>query len=115
NYAHINGKGIDLTLNLRNPIGKGLLETNILLNMNKNKVTKYLTGQSTPVNAYLTGINFNPPVEGRPLDGIYSLPWYGLDGNTGSPLVKTDDELVIDKYADVISKMKLEDLVYHGL
>lgn len=115
NYAHINGKGIDVTLNLRNPIGQGMLETNFLLNMNKNKVTKYLTGQTASLNAYMTGTSFNPPVEGRSLDGIYSLPWYGLDGTTGSPLVKLDDKFVIDRYTDVITKMKIEDLVYHGL
>ncbi|MEZ0451736.1 SusC/RagA family TonB-linked outer membrane protein [Sphingobacterium thalpophilum] len=115
NYAHINGNGIDVTLNLRNPIGQSMLETNILMNMNKNKVTKYLTGQSYSLNAYLNGTNFNPPMEGRSLDGIYSFPWYGLDANTGSPLAMMDENLVIDRYAEVINKMRVEDLVYHGL
>jgi TonB-linked SusC/RagA family outer membrane protein len=82
NYANLEGKGIDITLNSRN-ISSGHFEWSSLLNFSHNKsiVTRYYGGAfQTPVGY---GIN---PVVGQVAFGMYSYKWMGLDPQTGDPL-----------------------------
>lgn len=53
------------------------------------------------------------PIVGRPLFGIYSLPWQGLNPDTGNPVGLLDGE-PSENYRQIITTASLESLIYHG-
>jgi hypothetical protein len=85
-----------------------------------DEVTDY-PQEPTSLNSYfidasLAGNSYYiTPTEGRPLYGIYSYRWAGLDPATGDPLGYLDGEPSND-YAAISSIVNtpVEDLVYHG-
>lgn len=53
------------------------------------------------------------PVEGKPLQYIFSYPFAGLDPQTGEPRGYLDGEPSTN-YSAILNQMTVDDLVYHG-
>jgi TonB-linked SusC/RagA family outer membrane protein len=77
NYANMKGSGFDVTLNSKNINGAFQWSTGLLLSYNTNKVTNY-TG-----NAGIHG--GSNIIVGKPIDGLYTYKWAGLDPANGNP------------------------------
>ncbi|HEY8660843.1 MAG TPA: SusC/RagA family TonB-linked outer membrane protein [Hanamia sp.] len=117
NAAGMITKGIDLTLNTRNI--RGIIEwnTTFLLSHTQEKITridqvfdaKALTGNGFFGSPEFAGLL---PVVGKPLFGIYSYRWGGLDKN-GNPLGYLDDTLSTN-YQGIVSRASLDNLVFNG-
>ena len=117
NNANTSSVGIDVSLNSRNlRINDFEWSTNLFYTHLSEKVTKY--EEESSVTEYLSyghrALNIlGSPYEGRPLYGIYSFPWGGLDPDTGDPLGYVDGELSND-YVAIRTTAEPEDLVFHG-
>ncbi|WP_192085345.1 SusC/RagA family TonB-linked outer membrane protein [Algoriphagus sp. Y33] len=116
NNAATQTQGFDLSLETVNLKGKFTWSSVLLLSGIKEKVTSY--EDEINVNNLLNyGINGLGgayfPIEGRPLFGVYSLPWEGLNPETGDPVGLLDGE-ASEEYREIINEATLESLVYHG-
>ena len=115
NYAETSSKGFDFQLNTIN-IDQGLKwTTDIFISYAKNKILEF-NNESISNNALQAGLIANSsvlPREGGSIDGLYSLSWFGLEHETGDPLVKIDGELV-KEYRDYALALTFDSLVYHG-
>ncbi|WP_316811457.1 SusC/RagA family TonB-linked outer membrane protein [Pedobacter heparinus] len=80
NFANMESRGIDLTLNSKNLDRQIKWATTFLLTYNKDKTTKY---NSTSPNSVGFGAGISPIV-GKPLHFISGYNWAGLDNN-GNP------------------------------
>jgi TonB-linked SusC/RagA family outer membrane protein len=88
NVANMTGNGLDMEINTSNITKEKFKWTSVVLfSIAKNKVTEYQ--RPTSLSSFLSdnSVYRNPisysPVVGRPLFGIYSYPWAGLDPETG--------------------------------
>ncbi|UZD22303.1 SusC/RagA family TonB-linked outer membrane protein [Algoriphagus halophytocola] len=117
NNASMRTTGYDLQLNTRNLTGGLKWNTAFLLSGLKERVTDYEI--ESPVASILDrgasggGGGVNYPVEGRPLFSFYSLPWAGLNPDTGAPRGLLDGEPSED-YRTLVNEASLESIVYHG-
>ncbi|WP_316814532.1 SusC/RagA family TonB-linked outer membrane protein [Pedobacter nyackensis] len=93
NVAAMKGEGIDLQLNSVNLRGAFQWNTQFLFGWNKDEVTSLEIDNSTTAFD-LTAERFNPQV-GKPVYGIYSYKWAGLD-NKGQPQIYGPDGNVTD-------------------
>jgi TonB-linked SusC/RagA family outer membrane protein len=84
NVAAISGKGVDITLNTRNLVGKFKWNTMLLFNYNNEKTTKYETTEADKIVSKLGAGQLIVPVIGKPLYSISAYKWGGLDAN-GNP------------------------------
>jgi len=110
NYANTKVKGFDLTLNTLN-INKQLQwRTSFFLSYAHEEVTNYARKGTTQNYLYDRGT----PMMGKPLYAMYSLPWAGLDPQTGDPLGYLNGEKS-NNYAEIFSKYTPEDLLFNGL
>ncbi|WP_134090157.1 SusC/RagA family TonB-linked outer membrane protein [Olivibacter sp. XZL3] len=112
NNASLRTQGFDVQLGanlLKRQLGWRM---DILANYVRNKVTEY----NGPENLLGFSSNYGiPPQKGKSLDAFYSTPWYGLDGQTGDPLVMVDGVLGTD-YANYWRTVdSYDDLIYSGL
>ena len=116
NTASTNTKGYDLQLETRNLTG-GITWTSVLLLSGlKEEVTAF--NMETSVSNLLNYGNSGQggtyfPVVGRPLFGIYSLPWAGLNPETGAPRGLLDGEPSED-YRTMVNEASMESIIYHG-
>lgn len=121
NLANMRGTGLDVelnSLNIKSPSFKWT--STALFSLAKDKILKYQ--RPTSINSFLDDNSLYriassySPVEGRPLFGIYSYPWAGLDPLTGAArgfLSGTPS----DDYGQIIqelSKDPLNSLIYNG-
>ncbi|SEN42370.1 TonB-linked outer membrane protein, SusC/RagA family [bacterium A37T11] len=115
NYGDMETNGVDVEVHSVNLKGTFRWETNLLLNYSNNKITK-IDDQpfTTSVDNYFWDIGVLHPVKGRSLDEIYDLPWYGLNPNTGQPLIYMNGEISND-YQAYYASLKPDDLVMAGL
>lgn len=119
NVANIRTRGVDMVLNSVNSKGKLGWTTNLLLSWVKGKVTRYAQAQ-TGASDFLgdESINRNSyfisPIEGKPVFGIYSYYWAGLDHETGDPMGFGQDGHISNDYASIARNAKVDDLQYHG-
>lgn len=111
NYANIRTRGVDLQINSQNVTGVFGWNTIVLFNLIRNKVTKYTTNENTVLDDYISG---RVPVYGVSRDMLFTLPWYGLDGEEGYPIVYVDGEESRD-YNAFYASLTLEDLVPSGV
>lgn len=112
NYANMLIDGFDFQVNTIN-VNKAVQWTStLLLNYTKNKITNYRTPNALFASAFLT--SDKQPVEGRSVDVLYAMPWHGLDGQTGLPIIYIDGEKSTD-YAAYINTFKPENLLIAGL
>ncbi len=118
NAAGTRTKGIDISLNTTNIDRSFKWSTSFLLSLLKDKVTRYdpiytpgvLTGKVSPSTVEATGLF---AVVGRPLYGMYSYKWGGLDPETGDPLGFLDGKLSND-YLSILNDTPIDSLVFHG-
>lgn len=114
NSANMAGRGIDVQLNSKVGIGPVKWNTTYIFSYNTSKVTDYLLPSSplgsTYVNLSLSNI---VPVIGKPVYGIYSYAWGGLDPTNGDPQGYFGKEKSKD-YASIYSQTKLDSMVFSG-
>ncbi|WP_111309581.1 SusC/RagA family TonB-linked outer membrane protein [Confluentibacter sediminis] len=116
NYAKTKTYGMDFEINTINIDQAFQWTSTILFSWTKNKILEF-NSESITTNNILAGTtnNFsNLPQQGRPIDGVYSLPWQGLDPNTGDPILVVDGQPSND-YRDYVRGLTYEDLIYHGV
>lgn len=116
NNAATKTTGFDLNIESQNTQGTWNWSTVFLLSGIKEEVTTY--ENEVPVlnllnngTSGLGGTYF--PVVGRPLFSVYSLPWEGLNPETGAPVGLVDGEPSED-YLVMINGASLENIIYHG-
>lgn len=112
NSANMTTRGIDMEL-YGTPIDRRFKwHTTLFLSYSKDEITYHDDVNVRPTDLYSSWINAYPIV-GYPLYRIYSFPWYGLDPDSGDPLVPGDDGLGTN-YRDYIANFSIEDFRYHG-
>ncbi len=91
NYGKFESSGFDVRLFSKNNIGnKLIIDTDFSISKNWNKVVDY--------NVVPLGIQdyfqyIVPAVAGKSRDIFYAFPWYGLDSQTGAPLIMEEGNL----------------------
>lgn len=111
NYSEMNASGIDLLLTSRNLNGLVKWQTQFLLSNVQDKVSRYDVVE--PNNIYYVG-NFNEsPLLGKPVFGVYSYKWAGLDPLNGDPRGYLNGEVSKD-YNRIIKETSIADLEYNG-
>lgn len=78
NYGDMTGHGFDVILNTKNISGIIQWTSRLIVSTNSNEVTNYF-GNSASQTSYTIEV-------GRPIDGLYSYRWAGLDPTNGNPL-----------------------------
>lgn len=116
NTASTQTKGFDLNLVTRNLKGKFDWTTVWLLSALDEKVTDFeiepaISNLLNFGEAGLGGTYF--PNVGKPLFGIYSYPWAGLNPQTGNPIGIVDGEPSED-YIAIVNGASVESVTYHG-
>jgi TonB-linked SusC/RagA family outer membrane protein len=109
NIASTKGHGIDLTLNGKILSGQFNWEATGLFSMGKDIVSD--VPKMNVSGGFLDG-NLSP-INGRPLYGISSYRWGGLDAENGDPIGYLEDG-PSKQYAKIISSATLENVVYSG-
>lgn len=112
NYADVNTKGLDFELSIRNDFSGVVWNSSIIYNYAKDIVTNYEYEGTSITNYYSTYLG-STPRKGNAVYGLYSNKWYGLDPETGNPLVLNGEELNVD-YTTFIRDLTVDDLIYHG-
>lgn len=111
NFANTRTLGLDLELQTK-IIDRNLKwSTRFLFSHVREEVTGY--ARELTVYDYLDGTVRTVPLEGKPLFGLFSIPFAGLDPLTGDPLGYIDGEASKD-YSELFSGLSLDKLRYHG-
>ncbi|RIW12169.1 SusC/RagA family TonB-linked outer membrane protein [Algoriphagus lacus] len=113
NFAETQVRGVDLTLSLR-PVRKAFSWTSTLLYSGlKEKVLEFERNPTVAnlLDSYYLATPY--PILGRPLYGIYSYEWAGLDPQNGNPLGILNGEPSAD-YLGISRAATIENLQYHG-
>lgn len=113
NFAETQVRGVDFNLNLRPIRGVFSWVSNILYSGVREKVLDF---EKKPTVANLLGTAFSSsphPIMGRPLYGIYTYEWAGLDPQNGNPLGILDGE-ASDDYLGISRAATIDNLQYHG-
>ena len=111
NFAETQTRGLDIQLETQTISGELFnWKTRFFLSTVHEKVTKY--------DSEVDVLNFmayfgTVPVEGRPLFGVYSYPWEGLDPDTGDPRGNLNGEPSTD-YTAILLGATRESITYHG-
>ncbi|MCD8540461.1 MAG: hypothetical protein LRY55_12360 [Leadbetterella sp.] len=113
NYANTRTKGFDAEITTRNTMGKLKWSSVTLLNFVSSRITAYAGVSNPNIVTYTNTQGSRPPVEGNPVDAIYSLPWYGLSNVDGSPLVMTEGQLTT-QYGVFLNGLSYNDLILSG-
>lgn len=111
NYSEMKSNGFDVALNSRNLNGVVKWQTNFLFSTVNDMVSLYDVVE--PNNAYYVGKYSQSPVLGKPVYGIYSYRWAGLDPLNGDPRGYLNGKISSD-YNSIIDGTKPEDLEYNG-
>jgi len=111
NYAKLEGSGFDILLNAQNIRGRFSWSMSLLFSSVKDKVSFYdamIQNSSNIVGSY----NYLPVV-GKPVYGIYSYKWAGLDPANGDPRGYLNGAVSKD-YQTIVLSTKFDDLEYAG-
>lgn len=111
NVADLKGSGLDFELKTIPVSGILRLHTDLLVNYTINRVTRYRMPLATAAS-YVSLENYVTPFEGKPVSGVYSFEWAGLDPKTGDPMGFLNGE--ISKNYSAILNNKAETLTFHG-
>ncbi|WP_316819072.1 SusC/RagA family TonB-linked outer membrane protein [Pedobacter nyackensis] len=109
NYASMNGRGWDFTLNTKNLTGRLFWNTSILLSINKDKITDY--GDILATTDAFSLVLGNIPKIGAPVNYLYSYRFGKLNPTNGDPRIILADS--VSNYAN-LPNAKVEDLIYNG-
>ncbi|SEO14711.1 TonB-linked outer membrane protein, SusC/RagA family [bacterium A37T11] len=115
NLAHMIGRGWDVELSSRNVVSAFSWSSSFFLSFSRDEVTEVFenTTRGYFFDASLLGFNLTPVI-GKPLFGVYSYGWSGLDPQTGDPMGYLNGQSSKD-YASIQNNVKsAKDLVYHG-
>jgi TonB-linked SusC/RagA family outer membrane protein len=113
NYANMVSKGIDIDLQALLTDGMFKWNTILLFSYATNKITKYNSGEYNTTLTYLsTGIA--PAKQGVSPDAFYSIPWNGLNPQTGGPLIYLN-AAVSNDYTTYYNALKPADLINNGV
>ncbi|SEN07400.1 TonB-linked outer membrane protein, SusC/RagA family [bacterium A37T11] len=118
NVSGMKGHGWDIQLNSKNINYRNFSwESNVIWGYTADKVIDY---QLQPGSTYffqdasLSGTALqNNPANGRPLFGVYSYRWAGLNPDTGDPQGYLNGQVSTD-YAAISQHATLDSLIYHG-
>lgn len=116
NFAALSGKGWDLQMESKNLNGKLRWTTHYLLSHATDRVTRYDV-PNTPF-AYVNygsgnqGTSF--PMVGKPVYGIYSYRWGGLDTETGDPMGYISKDSSSKDYAALVNPKDVTAIIYNG-
>ncbi|WP_164124312.1 SusC/RagA family TonB-linked outer membrane protein, partial [Sphingobacterium luzhongxinii] len=114
NVGEMHAKGFDLSLTAKLMDRTCKWTTTLIAGYSSPKVTKYFMPASTKGNAYVVRVgNTIDPVVDRPVFGMYSFPWIGLDPVDGGPQGMLNGTLSKD-YNNIYANTPLEDMLYHG-
>lgn len=111
NYAEMKSNGFDISLNSNNMNRQLKWQTNILFSAVRDRVTLYDVAE--PNSVYYVGDYGARPLVGKPVFGIYSYRWAGLDPLNGDPRGYVDGAVSKD-YTSIVDETKPEDLEYNG-
>lgn len=111
NYGKFRTKGVDIVLGGQNRLFHSLQwSADLRVSRSANRVLDYEVTPLT-IDEYFQYIV--PAVAGRSRDIMYAFPWYGLDPQTGSPLIMVDGQLGTT-YGTNVSNFDVENLVHVG-
>jgi TonB-linked SusC/RagA family outer membrane protein len=114
NYSDMSGRGFDLSLTTQNLNGRLKWSTTLFLSHATDKVTRY---DITPYTPTLVAADGNQtlatPVLGKPVFGLYSYKWGGLDPANGNPVGYLNGAKS-ETYGNIINNTPVSDLVYSG-
>lgn len=114
NYAKIRTKGFDIQLNSRNIVGAAFnWRSTVLLNYVTNKITNVYINPVAAITNFISSSG-PAPVVGQSPDALYATPWYGLDPQTGYPLMYIDGN-VTTNYTAFYNSLNKDKLVVGGL
>jgi TonB-linked SusC/RagA family outer membrane protein len=111
NFSAMKGHGIDLRLTSINLRGRLTWTTTFLFSRATDVVIRY--NGNTGVSSLLSAAKTILPIVGKPVYGVYSLPYAGLDGS-GNPQGYDTTAKVSTNYATLGSPTKLSQLDYNG-
>lgn len=111
NYGKLWSRGIDMSLSTKILPSKSFQwDTDLMASFVKNKVVDYHE-DAININRYFQPSV--PAVAGKSRDVMYAFPWYGLDRETGSPLIMNNGELGT-VYGANVTAFPYEDLLQAG-
>jgi TonB-linked SusC/RagA family outer membrane protein len=110
NYSEMKSCGMDLSLNSRNLRGNVKWESNFMFSIVHDRVTVYEVIE--PSNAFYTGSYSGSPLVGKPVYGIYSYKWAGLDPLSGDPRGYLNK--ISKDYTRILDDTNIADLEYNG-
>jgi TonB-linked SusC/RagA family outer membrane protein len=115
NSADMEGGGIDLSLTSYNVNRRISWVTDFLFSYNWDKITEYkLIGTLNDVITSGDGSSSAlSPVVGRPVYGVYSYKWAGLDPENGDPRGYVDGKISKD-YNEIVSGSDEASVIYNG-
>lgn len=111
NYSEMKSHGMDLMLTVRDNHGPVKWQSTFLVSTTRDKVTLYDVQETN--NVFYVGNTSSKPMSGKPVYGIYSYKWAGLDPLNGAPrgylngLISTD-------YNRILTETDVADLEYNG-
>lgn len=115
NFANMKGHGWDVQLYSKNINRTFKWSSQLLFSYSTDVVTHY-GGTILPSSlvSYGAGANgFVIPLQGKPVYGVYSFRWAGLDPQTGDPRGYENDT-VSEDYSQLANPTKLSDIEYNG-
>ncbi|MBX2925436.1 MAG: SusC/RagA family TonB-linked outer membrane protein [Chitinophagaceae bacterium] len=111
NVGKLSTYGWDIQINSLNIKSPFKWTSSLILNFTKDKLRSYYY-TTTPYNI-VNGIGV-AGILNKPLYGLYSYKWGGLNPQTGSPQGYVDDHVSNDYAAILGNGTSVNDLVYHG-
>lgn len=111
NYSEMKASGLDISIHSRNVKGRVSWQTDLLFSMGRDKITKY--DFLEPSSIYYVGLYSVKPVLNKPVFGIYSYKWAGLDPLNGDPRGYVKGETSED-YGRIINEASVAELEYNG-
>lgn len=115
NYADMKGHGWDVQLYIKNINRKFKWSSQVLFSYATDVVTHY-GGTILPSSLVYFGAGASGyviPLQGKPVYGVYSFRWAGLDPQTGDPQGYVDNKISKD-YATLANPTQLSDIKYNG-
>ncbi|WBL43023.1 SusC/RagA family TonB-linked outer membrane protein [Algoriphagus halophytocola] len=114
NFAETRIRGIDLSGHLRLLDRKNFKWTTTIIYSGVKEEVLDFEKKPTVNNLLSSPYSTSPfPIVGRPLYGIYSYHWAGLDSQNGNPLGYLNGESS-DNYLQITREATIDNLQYHG-
>jgi TonB-linked SusC/RagA family outer membrane protein len=113
NVANTEGEGWDIQLNLKLLTRKIGWEQRFIFNYTRAAVTKYYQTASNG-SAFISSGQSISPLEGKPVYGIFSYRWAGLDPVTGDPMGYANGKASKDYPLITGTGTTIDDLIFSG-